>query len=378
MTIPPNAAPPLAGSEPRTRTALLLEAIALRHQIAVLKRSGTGRPYFRLWDRWFWIWLARWWPSWRDSLVLVQHATVLRRRRSGWSGLWRYRSRGRWRGGRPRIEREIRHLITRMARENFLWGAPRIHGELLMLGFTVSQATLSRYMPAASRRPGQSWRTFLQNQALAFRADQDSENVSGVEYWSSHARLYRIGLVRFAVAQIALVGARRGRCGGSALSLSNSKRISIPYAQYDRDAWHNGRRACAVPGHSWRMARDRRQVTASMRSPPHEARASPRPRSSEIRDSLDCITLLRTMDAHLPAISASAEFRFPSRGLGFEKGQPSFFSWYQPLWSAKISGVSSAEHCPTGRRAPSKLHGLWRRGLGPKPLKGGALQLSAT
>jgi hypothetical protein len=118
MTPPPNAALPLARSEPRTRTALLLEAIALRHQIAVLERSGTGRPCFRLWDRLFWILLARWWPSWRDSLVIVQPATVLRWRRSGWSGLGRYRSRGHGRGGRPRIEHEVRHLITRMAREN--------------------------------------------------------------------------------------------------------------------------------------------------------------------------------------------------------------------------------------------------------------------
>jgi hypothetical protein len=66
-----------------------------------------------------------------------------------------------------------------MARENFLWGAPRIHGELLMLGFTVSQATVSRYMPPASRRPGQSWRTFIHNQILAFRHDRDSEESTG-------------------------------------------------------------------------------------------------------------------------------------------------------------------------------------------------------
>jgi putative transposase len=140
------------GREAPTLIALLLEMIALRHQIAVLKRSGTGRPCFRLRDRLFWLLLARWWPGWRDSLVLVQPATVLRWRRGGWSGLWRYRSRGRWRGGRPRIARERRQLIIRMARENCLWGAPRIHGELLMLGFAVSQATVSRYMPPANRR----------------------------------------------------------------------------------------------------------------------------------------------------------------------------------------------------------------------------------
>jgi putative transposase len=119
-----------ARSEPPTWTALVLEMVALRHQIAVLKRSGTRRPCFRFRDRLFWILLARWWPGWRDSLVIVQPATVLRWHREGWAGLWRYRSRGRWRGGRPRISREIRQLIVCMARENFLWGAPRIHGEL--------------------------------------------------------------------------------------------------------------------------------------------------------------------------------------------------------------------------------------------------------
>jgi hypothetical protein len=94
--------------EPRTRTALLLESIALRHQIAVLERSRTRRPCFRLWDRLFWILFSRWWPQWRDSLVIVQPETVLRWRRDGWSALWRYRARGRWRGRRPRISSEVR------------------------------------------------------------------------------------------------------------------------------------------------------------------------------------------------------------------------------------------------------------------------------
>jgi len=86
--------------------------------------------------------LSRWWPGWRQSLMIVQPETVLRWRRDGWSGFWRHRSRGRWRGGRPKIGREVRDLITRMARANFLWGAPRIHGELLMLGFKVSFSLL--------------------------------------------------------------------------------------------------------------------------------------------------------------------------------------------------------------------------------------------
>jgi hypothetical protein len=168
MMMPTSATLPLVRTESRTRIALLLEGIALRHQIAVLERSGTRRPCFRPWDRLFWILFSRWWPQWRDSLIIVPPETVLRWRREGWSSLWRYRSPSRWRGGRPRVSSEVRHLIAQMARENFLWGAPRIHGELLMLGFNISQATVSRYLPAPGRRPKQSWRTFLRNQAGAF------------------------------------------------------------------------------------------------------------------------------------------------------------------------------------------------------------------
>ena len=83
------------GRESPTLIALILEMIALRHQVAVLKRSGARRPCFRLRDRLFWLLLARWWRCWRNSLVIVQPATVLRWRRSSWSELWRYRSRGR-------------------------------------------------------------------------------------------------------------------------------------------------------------------------------------------------------------------------------------------------------------------------------------------
>jgi hypothetical protein len=153
MPIPTRGAIPVIASEPRTRTELILEGIALRHQIAVLKRNGTRRPRFTLGDRLFWILLSWWWPRWRESLMIVQPETVRRWRRNGWSGLWRHRSRGRWRGGRPRVSREVRELITRMARENFLWGAPRIHGELLMLGYKVSQSTLSRYLAISYRHP---------------------------------------------------------------------------------------------------------------------------------------------------------------------------------------------------------------------------------
>src|SRR5271157_6593613 len=142
MATPTSGAVPVARSEPRTRTALVLESIALRHQIAVLERSRTRRPCFRRLERLFWILLSRWWSGWRESLLIVQPETVLRWRRNGWSALWRYRSRGRWTGGRRSISSDARRLITQMARADFLWGAPRIHGELRMLGFSVSQATV--------------------------------------------------------------------------------------------------------------------------------------------------------------------------------------------------------------------------------------------
>jgi putative transposase len=126
---------------------LLLEFIVLRHQLAVLQRTGTRRPCFRPSDRLFWVFLSRWWANWQRSLIVVRPATVLRWRRRGFWAICLSGSCGRWCGGRPRISGEVRALMVRMSQENFLSGAPRIHGELLKLGFDVSQATVSRYMP---------------------------------------------------------------------------------------------------------------------------------------------------------------------------------------------------------------------------------------
>ena len=150
----------------RQRRDLLLEFIVLRHQLAVLQRTGTRRPCFHRGERLFWVFLSRWWANWQRSLIIVQPATILRWRRRGLWAIWTSGSCGRWRGGRPRISSEVRALIVRMSQENFLWGAPRIHGELLKLGFDVSQATVSRYMPRRSYLPSQRWRSFLRNQAL--------------------------------------------------------------------------------------------------------------------------------------------------------------------------------------------------------------------
>jgi len=127
------------------------------HQLAVLGRSNRRvRPS----DRLFWVCVRRWWPRWKDGLVLVHPATVARWRREGFRWLGH---RARRRPGRPRIEPQLRSLIQRMAMENGLWGAPRIHGELLKLGFIVSERTVSRYLPDRRTRRSQTWRTFFAN-----------------------------------------------------------------------------------------------------------------------------------------------------------------------------------------------------------------------
>jgi hypothetical protein len=195
------------------RRDLIWECVALRHQLAVLKRCQTRRACFRPIDRLFWIFLSWWWPGWREALSVVQADTVLRWRRDGITGFWKYRSRGRWRGGRPRIAVETRKLIRDMARANFLWGAPRIHGELLKLGITVSQASVSRYMPSfhgGQRSP--TWRTFVRNQAAGIVRDRTFEAhgwIDSITSWLS-AAWHRIAT--FAAAALAALPSWRWWC----------------------------------------------------------------------------------------------------------------------------------------------------------------------
>ena len=123
-----------------TRRDLMLETLALRHQLGVLARSNRR---FRPADRLVWLFLRWLWPRWREPLVLIQPTTVDRWHREGACRCWRRRSR---RPGRPRIDAPCRDLIWRMAAENCLWAAPRIHGELLKLGIAISERTVSRYL----------------------------------------------------------------------------------------------------------------------------------------------------------------------------------------------------------------------------------------
>src|SRR6267378_7588891 len=138
-----------------------LENLALRHQLAVYKKM-VNRPKLLSGDRLFWVALSRVWAGWRQALVIVSPNTVLRWQRRRFCEHWTKLS-ARPIAGRPPVNSEIKALITRMAAANPLWGAPRIHGELLRLGIDVSERTVSRLMPKRRPLPSQTWRTFLAN-----------------------------------------------------------------------------------------------------------------------------------------------------------------------------------------------------------------------
>jgi putative transposase len=145
----------------RSRAALQLEIVALRHQINVLRRSAK-RPKLTDADRVFWAWLSEVWSNWRTVLVIVRPETVIAWHRRGFRWFWTWKVRHGKRG-RPVVLEEVRELIRRMSRENPLWGAPRIHGELLKLGIDVGETSVGKYMVRHRRPPSQSWRTFLEN-----------------------------------------------------------------------------------------------------------------------------------------------------------------------------------------------------------------------
>src|SRR6202047_1419611 len=127
----------------RSRASLELELVALRHQVTVMRRQHPGRLRLFSPDRLLWVWLYRIWPQVLNAMVLVKPATVVQWHRKGFRLYWRWRS---GRPGRPKMNTEIHDLIRRMGLTNPLWGAPRIHGELLKLGIEVSQATVGRYL----------------------------------------------------------------------------------------------------------------------------------------------------------------------------------------------------------------------------------------
>ena len=153
------------------RGSLILENLVLRQQLAVLKRRRP-RPPLHAVDKLFWVVVRRFWPEWKRSLIVVTPETVVRWHRAGFRMYWRLISRVRRSMGRKPTPKEVRELIFRMVRENSTWGAPRIHGELLMLGFDLSERTISRWMKRAPRdpAPAKRWLAFLRNHREAIAA----------------------------------------------------------------------------------------------------------------------------------------------------------------------------------------------------------------
>src|ERR1700722_13191543 len=156
------------GSPFKSKLRLEAENAVLRHQLIVLRRGLHGRVRLTNHDRWFLIQLYRWFPSILQVLTIIRPETLVRWHRAGFRCDWRWKSRRR--GGRPQIETELRALIRLMSMENPLWGPPRIHGELLKLGFEIAQSSVAKYMVKRRGPPSQGWRTFLRNHAADIAA----------------------------------------------------------------------------------------------------------------------------------------------------------------------------------------------------------------
>ena len=147
----------------KSKSGLEAENASLRHQVVALRRMVHRRVRLTNSDRLFFIRLYRWFPSVLKVITVIRPETLVRWHWAGFRCYWRWKSRSL--GGRPQIDAELRALIRQMSMENPLWGAPRIHGELLKLGFEVAQSSVAKYMVKRSGPPSQGWRTFLQNHA---------------------------------------------------------------------------------------------------------------------------------------------------------------------------------------------------------------------
>lgn len=154
----------------RSRACLWLENLALRQQLTVLQ-AKRRRPRLSIVDKLFWVIARKFWSDWKKSLLVVRPETVVRWHKAGFRLYWRWISR-KEKTGRKTISKELRDLIFQIMQENPTWGAPRIHGELLKLGFEVSERTVLRWMRRAPRspEPAQRWKTFLSNHREAIGA----------------------------------------------------------------------------------------------------------------------------------------------------------------------------------------------------------------
>ena len=239
----------------RSKRDLMLENLALRQQLAVLTRQ-RARTRTKPADRLFWSWLSRYWPGWRSTLVMVQPETVIRWHRTAWRGYWTWKSRAR-QPGRSRISKELQGLIARIATENPRWGAVRIEGELLALGYEVSAETVRCSRRRALRRPpSQSWRTFLANHrpqlwAADFFTVQTLTFKTLYVFFITHARRRIVRRLASAPSLSAvnwsrspLARSRTGRTSSDSESISSVASPSIACTPSSRDRRSSRRRAC--------------------------------------------------------------------------------------------------------------------------------------
>ena len=182
-----------------SRGRLEAEVVLLRHQLNVLRRAAPQRLRFTAMDRLIFVWLYRLFPSLIDAVAVIEPATLLRWHRGGFRLFWRWKSRSP--GGRPKISRVTRSLIREMSLANPLWGAPRIHGELLRLGIEVGETTVAKYMVKGGRPSSQTWTTFLRNHAAGIAA-MDFLVVPTIGF----RLLYALVILRHDRRQIVLIG----------------------------------------------------------------------------------------------------------------------------------------------------------------------------
>lgn len=214
------------------RVDLVMENLALRQQVATLQRRQV-RPRLRRRDRCFWVLLSRFWPRWKSACLIISPSTVVAWHRAGFRTTWRWKSRRR--SGRPSTRVEVVAAVRRMASENPLWGAPRIHGELRMLGVRISQATVSRILGKrpSSKAQRQSWRAFLHNHR---------EHLAGMDFFTvptaTFRQLYGLVILRHGRRSVAYVNVT---AHPTAAWVSQQLREAFPedtapkYLVFDRD-----------------------------------------------------------------------------------------------------------------------------------------------
>jgi putative transposase len=175
----------------RGQAALQAEIIALRHQLTVLQRNQKQkRLILNRGDRCLWVWLSCVWAGWRSALLIVKPETVIGWHRQGFRWYWTWKTR-HGRRGRPSVPKETRNLIRTMSRQNPLWGAPRIHGELMKLGIKISEASVAKYMVRHPKPPSQTWRTFLDNHV---------SQLASVDFFTVHTVWFEILFVFIVLA----------------------------------------------------------------------------------------------------------------------------------------------------------------------------------